>query len=358
MILYEYPMLLCPTPFHLSTLYNYAQKIWIKLISSSLLKFYIRTMFVILQSFDIMFENDFPLCKCLQINMTLRRQFYRSHDYKVLADKVTYCSAIRIHPTPMLMEIFTNYIFAFQVIYIFILKPVLSSALYLFDVLVCDIYYQIILCYKDLDYSESETTKAKGGGPYELNYDDLSCYSDQVGKNMKYIFYTYLLEAEKFLLESTDLIAISNIPLNIILPKLTVENLKLIAKSHKLKTQSKMKSQELQSIINEHMCENCESYVYIFQCIKNENKSDKHKVDLLKATKKYQTKNSELYKATHLKSVKKYQTKNPDLYKATHLKSVIKNQTKNPDLYKATHLKSVIKNQTKNPDLYKATSEI
>jgi len=256
----------------------------------------------------------------------------------------------------MLMKIFTNYIFAFRVIYIFILKPVLSPALYLFDVLVYDIYYQIILCFKDLDYSESETTKAKGGGPYELNYDDLSCYSDQVGKNMKYFFYTYVLEAEKFLLESTDLIAISNIPLNIILPKLTVENLKLIAKSHKLKTQSKMKSQELQSIINEHMCENCESYVYIFQCIKNENKSDKHKVDLLKATKKYQTKNSELYKASNLKSVKKYQTKSPDLYKASNLKSVKKYQTKSPDLYKATHLKSVIKNQTKNPDLYNATN--
>jgi len=63
MTLYEYPMLSCPTPFHLSTLYNYAQKIWIKLISSSLLEFYIRTMFVILQSFDIISENDFPQCK-------------------------------------------------------------------------------------------------------------------------------------------------------------------------------------------------------------------------------------------------------------------------------------------------------
>ena len=161
MPLYEYPMLLCPTSFSLSTLYNYAQKNWIKLISSSLLKFYIRTIFVILQCFDIIFENDFPLYKCLQIKLTLRRHFYRSHDYKVLADKVTNCSAICIHPTPMLMEFFTHHIFAFQVIYIFILEPVLSPALYLFDVLVYDIYYQIILCYKDLDYSESQPLKLK-----------------------------------------------------------------------------------------------------------------------------------------------------------------------------------------------------
>ena len=63
---------------------------------------------------------------------------------------------------------------------------------------------------------------------------------------------------------------------------MTVENLKLVANSHKLRIQSKMKSQELQSIINEHMCENCESYVYIFQWIKKENKSDKRKASLLK----------------------------------------------------------------------------
>ena len=95
-----------------------------------------------------------------------------------------------------------------------------------------------------------------------------------------------------------------------------------------------MKSQELQSIINEHMCENCESYVYIFQCIKNKNKSDKRKASLLKATKKYQTKNSELYKATHLESVKKNQTKNSELYKAIHLESVKKIKLKIQKLLK------------------------
>ena len=102
------------------------------------------------------------------------------------------------------------------------------------------------------------------------------------------------------------MIAISNISLNIILPKLTIENLKFIAKCHTLKTQSKMKSQEIQSIISAHTCDNCQKYVYIFKCITSQNKSDKHKADLLKATKKYQIKNSEIYKAIHLESVKKH----------------------------------------------------
>jgi len=53
-------MLTCSTPLPLSILYNYAQKIWFKLISSPLLKFYIKIIFVILQSFDVVFEKEFP----------------------------------------------------------------------------------------------------------------------------------------------------------------------------------------------------------------------------------------------------------------------------------------------------------
>jgi len=122
----------------------------------------------------------------------------------------------------------------------------LSPALYLFDVLIYDTYHQIILCYKDLNYCEPENIKATGGGPsYGLNYDDISGYSDQVKSDKKYCFYTYVFETEKNLDESTDLIAILNIPFNIILPQLTIENLKLIAKYHNIKTKSKMKSQEL-----------------------------------------------------------------------------------------------------------------
>jgi len=99
-----------------------------KLISSLLLEFYIRTIFVVFKSFDIVFENDFPLYKCLQINLALKRHFYRRHNYKVLADKLAFCSAICIHPTPIFMKIFINYIFALQIIYIFVLEPILSLA--------------------------------------------------------------------------------------------------------------------------------------------------------------------------------------------------------------------------------------
>jgi len=148
LILCEYSMLLCPIPLLLSILYNYAQNIWMKLISSSLLEFYIRTIFIILKSFAIVSKNDFPSYKCLQINLALRRHFHRRHDYKVLADKLVFCFAICIYPTLLFMKFFINYIFVFE--------PVLSLALYLFDILIYDIYHQIILCYKDLNYYEPE----------------------------------------------------------------------------------------------------------------------------------------------------------------------------------------------------------
>ena len=57
----------------------------------------------------------------------------------------------------MFIKIFINYIFALKVIYIFILEPVLTPALYLFDALIYDIYYQIIHCYKDFNYVKPET---------------------------------------------------------------------------------------------------------------------------------------------------------------------------------------------------------
>ena len=168
------------------------------------------------------------------------------------------------------MKFFINYIFALQVIYNFILRPVLQLALSLFHALMLmayNTYLQIIFCFEDLNFFKTKTIRARGGGPsYELNYDDLSCYSDQVKADMKYLFYKYVLESEKLqiLLESTDLIAISNISFNIIFPKLTIESLKLIAQTHRLKTHSKMKRQEIQSIISAHTCDNCLEYVYIF----------------------------------------------------------------------------------------------
>jgi len=78
-----------------SILCKFTQKNWIKLLSLPLLEFYIREIFVILQSFDIVSENDFPLYKCLF--------------------KVTYYHAICIYPTLIFSNFFINYIFALHI---------------------------------------------------------------------------------------------------------------------------------------------------------------------------------------------------------------------------------------------------
>ena len=309
---------------------NYLQKIWIKILSSPLLELYTKTILMILQTFDIVFKDDSPFWQCQKINLALRRHLYWHHDYAVLVKKIKYYHAVLIHPTLMFMKIFINYVFALQVIYIFILKPLLHPILNVFHelkLLIHETQLQIILCFEDLSFSENKNTRATGGGPsYELNYNDLCLYSNQVKANMKYLFHSYIPESEKshILLESNDLIAIPSIPLNIILSKLTVENLKLISKAHNIKTHSKMKSQEIQLAINSHICNNCVPYIWLFKCVDNHILLDKHKADLLKANKKYQTKNSETYKVAHLKSVQKNQAKNSEIYKATHLESVKK----------------------------------
>ena len=112
--------------------------------------------------------------KCQKINLALRRHFYRRHDYKVLADKIKNSYAVYIYPTPIFMNFFINYVFALQILYNFIFKPVLYPAASLFHalkLLIYDTYFQIILCMKDLNNNnETKISRTTGGGPsYELN---------------------------------------------------------------------------------------------------------------------------------------------------------------------------------------------
>jgi len=179
---------------------NYIQKIWKKLISSPLLEFYTKAIFVVLQIFDIVLKSDSSFWQCQKINLALRRHFYRHHNYAVLANKIKYYYAVLIHSTPIFINFFINYVFALKAIYICILKPLIYPILrvvHILNLLLHDTQHQIKLCFEDLSFSENKNTRAIGGGPsYELNYNDLCLYSNEVKANMKYIFHSYIPKSE------------------------------------------------------------------------------------------------------------------------------------------------------------------
>jgi hypothetical protein len=55
-----------------------------------------------------------------------------------------------------------------------------------------------------------------------------------------------------------------NIPLNILIPKLAIADLKAIAKCHQLTVHSKIKIQDIQAILSNHICHKCEEYITAF----------------------------------------------------------------------------------------------
>jgi hypothetical protein len=150
------------------------------------------------------------------------------------------------------------------------------------------------------------------------------------GENFKFISYLTLLEATELQGSNAEFVS-ANIPLTNLLPKLIVAELKAIAKCHGIAIHSKSKSQDIQTILSNHSCDNCNVHVSIFQIFD----------DRIEVAKK---------NALHLKAVKKNQVNTPE-YKKYNLQAV-KNQANNPD-YKLAHFNAVKKNRASDPDYAK-----
>ena len=56
-----------------------------------------------------------------------------------------------------------------------------------------------------------------------------------------------------------------NVPLNILVGRLKLSELRLIASAHQIKHGSKVKINELQNLILEHKCQSCVFYTSIFE---------------------------------------------------------------------------------------------
>ncbi len=74
-----------------------------------------------------------------------------------------------------------------------------------------------------------------------------------------------------------------------LLPKLTVKQLRQVALVHNVHTNTKMNSQNVQDLISNHICQSCKIYVTILQCIDKQAIRDANK----KAVQKYQANNKE-----------------------------------------------------------------
>ena len=192
-------------------------------------------------------------------------------------------------------------------------------------------------------------SKIVGGGTGNISAEDLQPF--MTGDNFKYI--GYMIHSEATALQSSNAaLIVCDMPLSILLPKLTIADLKGIAKCHDIAAHSKSKSQELQTALSNHLCDHCDKYVSVFEQLDNTKEKAKKTAAHIQAVRKNQVNNPN-YKSAHLNTVKKGQDNNPD-YKAANLDAVKKHQANDPD-YKAANIEAVKKHQANNPN-YKVSN--
>ena len=200
-------------------------------------------------------DDDF-VKKILRIAFILQQGFYYRHDFIALLNKLHNYKRLKIFNFAILFilclhlytNIFTKY-YAHQAF------------------LICQyiIFENINQYYKSKieHYSKSLI----GGGTHESNFisSELFPYNDGL-RNMIGIFkfHIYVADSMKLaILNNNSNLYECNIPLNLLICRLKLSELKLIASAHQIKHSSKVKISELQNLILNHNCQSCVSYTSI-----------------------------------------------------------------------------------------------
>src|SRR6266487_225542 len=289
--------------------------------------------------------------KCRYLQLQLRRNCIRRHDYLALMDKTALLHAqIGIYHLPKKSSWTTYYHSAWNHFKSIILafchinpesadepdradKPEKTAP---------------------ADDEEPATTNPYvGGGSSSFSLEDLQEYflpESASSQGTSFRFNDYILQSEIGQLE--DLVA-CDIPIHLMSTKLPIKELCNIAACHGIFTHSKMRQADIQNAMCNHMCEDCQMYAAVFEVVDENERIQKRRSANLKAVKKYQEKKGDAYKKAHVQSAKKHQDKLGDAYKAANLQSVKKHQDKQDDAYKAANLQSVKKHQDKQGDAFK-----
>ena len=169
-----------------------------------------------------------------------------------------------------------------------------------------------------------------GGGCNFFTYDELKSNawnSDHV-PSVKYKFHSYISHSDALALSSCkNSFLIVDCPLNLLVSRLTVADLKVVAAAHNLFVHSKNKHATIKLAILDHDCQNCSVYASVFESIQTLDKNTflaQKRLSNLITVQKYQKKHLEKYKHSHLAAVRKNQVKNQEKYKKMHLASVQK----------------------------------
>jgi len=201
-------------------------------------------------------------------------------------------------------------------------------------------------------HSEINVDCIGGGKINSFSFDELKLYSLQnyTENYAMFKFHSYVSEIDAVAM-STNSLLIINLPLNLLVTRLTVSNLRAIASSHGIFLHStKMHHTDIQAAILAHTCSNCSTFVSNFEPVNEEKKAEQRKLSNLNAVRKYQKKNSETYKQSNLLAVQKNLAKNLEKSKKDNLLAVQRKHKKSPEQWKKDNLIAVQKYRQKHTD--------
>jgi hypothetical protein len=349
-----------------STIINNSFSWWSFIKTSPLLELYARAYYALQNLFVLVLQKDICLIKCQEINLSLKRNMFKKHDFAVYIKNLK--DGCLLIMSLILCIVLIYHIVAFQIasLLAYFLAWYFVKTLYLPFKGLSFLYYNIktVVCKFSFNTKKSRSklikcfSKPIGGGISNIFIlNELSPYINMGSSfdvDVKFKFVNHILQTTAYELQKTNpFLLVCNLPLLDLASKLVISDLKNISKSHNIAIYSKMKREDIQNEIKNHSCNNCQNFVSVFEIVDELAKEKKAKEKNIEAVKRYQAKNSEKYKAANLEAVQKHQAKNPEKYKTAHLEAVQKNQCKDSEKYKEAHLKAVQKNQCKNPEKFK-----
>lgn len=280
------------------------------------------------------YSHGYVSRECQRVALFLGRRLFLKHDFKLQIQQLLLlcemCTAISI-----LVQLIFYHVFTFQYIKYYV-----------------SVWLTGLKCTSFNIHPRSKSSTYIGGGSNLFSFQELQPYlvgeSNTYAADDQFKFKKYVIGAENPTFQcSVKSTCICDIPLTSILYKLTVSDLCMLAGCHGIFTHSKMRSVEIQTLINSHMCKDCKHYLYLFEMVGKGNEIGKNNERNMKAVKKYQTKQGVVFKQKNLTSVKMYQSRQGNAYKTAHLKAAKKYLDKSGKNYQVTHLESVKKKSRK-----------
>jgi hypothetical protein len=244
-------------------------------------------------------------------------------------------------------------------------SSVFLSCATIYVVFICCLYAYIYIRLHLVPYQQSHKEQPiscnmfysqLGGGCSSFSFRELEPHLVEnriLAFDAKFKFHSYILHSEYKALLINESICACIIPWSQLLIKLKVSELRDVAACHGLFVPTKMRSSQIQALLEGHVCNSCGEYVSLFEKIEN-TKTARNLI----AVKKYQEKCGELHKESNLTAVIGYQKKKKLIFKASNVVAVKKHQKKLGYIYKASNVVAVKNHQKKLGYIYKASNVV